>query len=415
MSSEKVLDPTPRCIFLATNFPPIIGGSATVYEAFAAGMQPRQCAVIATTHHYENQTEIKGWPEYDAKAPFIVKRIKYMRPLERIGHRSLFRKVADVCFSDIPIQLTALITLVRTIRQLKAEILVVGELRAGGLLGRLARQLTGVKLVFFIHGEELSTQFNSRVYGKNSFKNLKKSDAVITVSSFTQSLLCNVVGVDAGKVHLIPNGVNTEKFSPASVPTNLNSSGRFSKRQVVLSLGRLVPRKGFDYCIEAWPQVISAVPSAHYLIVGEGPYRETLKQRVIDLGLQDSITFHGRADDSEVLDLYRMSTCFAMPNRTMPDGDTEGFGLVFLEANACGKAVIAGNAGGAPDAVTHLNNGLLVDGNSVDQIANAMILLLTDTDLRLKIESNALIRAEHSSWKARIADLQNVFINELSS
>jgi phosphatidyl-myo-inositol dimannoside synthase len=408
MLTPKGLNKEIRCIFFATNFPPVIGGSATVYEAFAKGLKRNQCSVLATSHRYENQSEIENWREYDSQAPFRIDRMKYMRPLERYKKRNILQKIRDLFFSDIPIQLNALLHLIRTIKSQSANVLIIGELRAGGLLGRIAKRLTGIKLVFFIHGEELSTRFNSRLYGKNSFENLRRCDAIITVSSFTKDLLCESVGVDPRKVHLIPNGVDTERFFPAKSSINSGAVQRVLHKPTVLSLGRLVPRKGFDYCIEAWPQVLEKIPDAHYLLVGDGPYRDALEQRVVELGLQHSVTFYGRAEHDEIPDLYRLATCFAMPNRTMDDGDTEGFGLVFLEANACGKAVIAGNAGGAPDAVSHMQNGLLVDGTSINEIAAAMILLLSESKLRFEIENKGLQRAQQSSWQARVEELQLV-------
>jgi phosphatidyl-myo-inositol dimannoside synthase len=408
MSNPHALDKEIRCVLLATNFPPVIGGSATVYEAFSTGLKDHQCSVLATSHRYENQLEIDGWREYDAKAPFRIDRMKYMRPLERPYKRNIFQKILDICFSDIPIQLNAIFLLIKTIKRQHANVLIIGELRAGGFLGRIARRLTGVKLVFFIHGEELSTRFASRLYGKNSFENLRCSDGIITVSSFTKDLLCTSVGVDPRKIHLIPNGVDTKRFFPAKSSLDNVFSQSVLRKPTVLSLGRLVPRKGFDYCIEAWPEVLRAIPDAHYLVVGDGPYRGALEQRVAELGLQTSVTFYGGAEHDAIPDLYRFATCFAMPNRTMPDGDTEGFGLVFLEANACGKAVIAGKAGGAPDAVSHLQNGLLVDGNSIAEIAAAIVLLLSDPKVRSDIENKALLRAQQSSWQARVKELQLV-------
>ena len=141
-------------------------------------------------------------------------------------------------------------------------------------------------------------------------------------------------------------------------------------KRLVVGVGRLVPRKGFDQTIRGWQDVVAQHPTAHLMIVGDGPQRPELQELIASAGLQKHITLTGPLSDADLLAAYRSADLFIMPNRTMPDGDTEGFGLVFLEANACGRAVIGGKAGGAVEAVRDGETGLLVDGNSVQEIVS---------------------------------------------
>jgi phosphatidylinositol alpha-1,6-mannosyltransferase len=169
-------------------------------------------------------------------------------------------------------------------------------------------------------------------------------------------------------------------------------------------VGRLVARKGADRLIEAMPQIVRVCPDVHLLIAGDGPMRSKLEGLIQSLNLQRSVTLLGAVSDRDLDDLYALAEVFALPNREMPDGDTEGFGLVFLEANACGKPVVAGLAGGAPDAVTDQINGLTVDGNSVDAVAHAVNALFTDKDLYARLSQGALMVARRSGWESRAAD-----------
>jgi phosphatidylinositol alpha-1,6-mannosyltransferase len=135
----------------------------------------------------------------------------------------------------------------------------------------------------------------------------------------------------------------------------------------------VVARKGFDKTIGGWARVHAAHPDAQLVIIGDGPLRAELEAAALAVGESDSITLVGAVSDADLLAAYRSASLFVMPNRTMPDGETEGFGLVFLEANACGRAVIGGRAGGAVEAVKDGRSGLLVNGESVDEIAEAII------------------------------------------
>jgi phosphatidylinositol alpha-1,6-mannosyltransferase len=119
--------------------------------------------------------------------------------------------------------------------------------------------------------------------------------------------------------------------------------------------------------------------------------------------LVDQVVFVGQVADDELADHYRLGDVFIMPNRELPNGDTEGFGLVFLEANSCGLPVIAGRDGGSTDAVQDGGNGLVVNGHSVDDIAAAMLRLKEDPDLRARLRAQGLMVAARAGWaeKAR--------------
>jgi phosphatidylinositol alpha-1,6-mannosyltransferase len=173
-------------------------------------------------------------------------------------------------------------------------------------------------------------------------------------------------------------------------------------RRVLLTVGRLYARKGVDKVIEALPQTLQHIPDLVYLVVGEGTYRSTLEALVADHQVADHVIFAGSVPDHELNAHYSIADAFIMANRELPDGDTEGFGLVFLEANACGVPVVAGCAGGSTDAVTDRVNGLVIDGTSVAEIVTAVASLFSDEDLRARLVAQGRAVAEASSWNQRV-------------
>jgi phosphatidylinositol alpha-1,6-mannosyltransferase len=177
----------------------------------------------------------------------------------------------------------------------------------------------------------------------------------------------------------IAPGIDTDHFSPQDA-THLRSELGLVHKKVIVSVGRLVHRKGQDVLIEAMPTIIEQVPEAHLLMIGEGPYRSYLETRVKSLGIQESVTFIGRIQYADLPEYICVGDIFVMPSRSRLAGlEVEGLGIVYLEASACGLPVIAGNSGGAPDAVLHGETGLVVDGTRKADVAAATVELLLDS------------------------------------
>ena len=288
----------------------------------------------------------------------------------------------------------------RLIKHHHVGVLCIGELNSSAWLGELCRELTGCRLIYYIHGEEVTTHFEVGSFGKKRLQHLARADAIVAVSNFTRNTLLEL-GLPTERIHLIEDAVDTVHFCPGPVVHSFRQHWGVENKRLVVSIGRLVPRKGFDRSIEGWPSVLVQHPDAHLLIVGDGPQRGELESLLARHGLQESVTLTGPLSDADLLSAYRSAEFFMMPNRTMPDGDTEGFGLVFLEANACGRAVIGGKAGGAVEAVKDGETGLLVDGNVAADIAGAVIRLLANPGLRIRLEQNGLAHAQANSWTTR--------------
>jgi phosphatidylinositol alpha-1,6-mannosyltransferase len=207
------------------------------------------------------------------------------------------------------------------------------------------------------------------------------TDVVTFVSRYTRSRFATAFG-PAASLEYLPSGVDTDRFSPDPAGREeLRNRYGLGERPTVVCLSRLVPRKGQDILIKALPSIRQRVDGAALVIVGSGPYLDTLRKLAQDCGVADHVIFTGGVPSGELPAHYAMADVFAMPCRTRGAGmDVEGLGIVFLEASATGVPVIAGESGGAPEAVQHNKTGLVVDGSSVTKVGDAVTELLTDRD-----------------------------------
>lgn len=174
----------------------------------------------------------------------------------------------------------------------------------------------------------------------------------------------------------IAPGIDTQVFKPIDA-TELRNNLGLSDKPVIVSVGRLVPRKGQDQLIRALPAILKRIPNAHLLLVGSGNYQRKLEKLVAANSLQDSVTFTGRVNYDDLMRYICAGDIFAMPSRSRLGGlEVEGLGIVYLEASACGLPVLGGDSGGAPDAVLNGVTGLVVNGRDTQAIASAAIELL---------------------------------------
>lgn len=400
--------PQGGCLMVASIFTPIQGGSATVYANLCRYAPPGSMVALATRRHYETGAEIPGWREHDAVCGFPVHRLDLLRPQVMPAPANKLVSAWRYLTIDIPLRLKVVRTVWGLIRKHDIRVICIGELASMAWLAEFFRRVAGTRMVLYVHGEEVTQRMDAGSFGRQRAAHLQAADAVVAVSRFTERALAEQMGVSPERICLIENGVDTRRFSPGPDDASLRARFGLQGKRLVVAVGRLVPRKGFDKTIEAWSKVCRAHPDAHLVIVGDGPQRPELQALAGASGVAGSITFTGSVDDADLLAAYRSASLFVMPNRTMPDGDTEGFGLVFLEANACGRAVIGGRAGGAVEAVRDGVSGLLVNGESVDEIGNAIIRILGDDVLRGELEAGALRHAQMNSWTNRVGIFQDL-------
>lgn len=379
-----------RCLMVASTFAPLHGGSAVVYENLCMHMPPGSVRVLTAKTNYLTGREIEGWREHDRAVSFPVDRIPLLRPLMQPPPANIGVSLARFAFKDIPLYASVLLAAARLVKRHRINVVCIGELVAGSWLGIALRKALGTRLMIYVHGEEITTATSGRLHGNKRRDYLNAADKVIAVSSFTCDALTQQMGLRAEQVSLVQNGVDTDRFTPGERDPGLVQKHGLEGKKVVLTLGRLVPRKGADMGICAMAKVIRQRPDVHYLIVGDGELRPELERLIAQHDLGRHVTLVGPVSEPDLVRYFRLCDLFLMPNRTMPDGDTEGFGLVFREANACGKPVIGGRAGGVVEAVVDGESGYLVNGEDEDEIAEKVLAILGNEALAADLGQRGL-------------------------
>jgi phosphatidylinositol alpha-1,6-mannosyltransferase len=258
------------------------------------------------------------------------------------------------------------------------DLVYSGHWRATGLALRIAMAGLGRKphYVQAIHGSEvLYLLQNDAPRGHRRLFHWTTDSArrLVALGGYQGELLVRL-GVERSRIFVSPEGVDVDRFERVDPPTvgAIRDRHGLVGRFALLTVGRLVERKGHDTVIRALPRVVHDLPEVVYLIVGSGPYESHLRSLARELELDDRVVFCGHVPEGELVAYYHACDAFAMISRELAD-DTEGFGIVFMEAAACGKPTIGGRAGGVPDAIVDGETGLLVEPTAVEHVAEAIV------------------------------------------
>ncbi len=398
---------------IANNFPPVRGGSAVVYDNLARNAGGR-ILVLAPKINYKDGLPLIGWREHDRHAPYRIIRLPLLRTRLQEGRRGSMGKL-PLILGDVWIRLRLLATALAVIRQERICAVCIGELLASGWMLGILRRLSGVRLLVYVHGEEITTEDGYDKGGRRRRQALQ-ADRIIVVSRFTEAAIRSLLGPSANaKISLIGNGVDTRRFRCGKKQLELLEQYKLHGQFVFISVCRLLEKKGIDNAIRAFAELHAYGQDCTYLIVGVGPFRQELQEIADATSARSRIIFTGEVADEDLVEHYRLGDVFVMPNRELANGDTEGFGLVFLEANSCGLPVIAGRDGGSTDAVCHGQNGLVVNGNSVAEIASAMATLRFDAALRARLRKGGCAVAEVADWKEKAAMFVRLCTNEVDA
>jgi len=303
-------------------------------------------------------------------------------------------------------------TLVKICWDDQIDVTHCGLVLPDGLSGWLLQKTLGKPYIIYTHGKEILEHQNHPRWGKYMQVALASASRVVCNSHYTGEIL-KQVGVAPEKIVRICPGVDAKQWT-ADIESDRMAAMRqqyaLSDQPIILSVGRLIERKGHDKVIESLPLVLSQFPDAVYLIVGDGPERSRLENLRDRLGLQNSVRFTGAVSDTDLLAFYKLATLFAMISRQPPNShEVEGFGIVYLEANVSGLPVVAGRSGGVPDAVVEGETGYLVDPFSPEAIASAIIRLLENPQLCAQLAHYGRERAiKEFSWEQASDRLQKL-------
>ncbi len=362
-----------KTLIVTNDFPPRPGG----IQAFVHNMAVRQPAgsIVVYASTWRDGSEVA---RFDAEQPFPVirDRTKVMVPTPRVTRRAAEILRAEGCDS-----------------------VWFGAAAPLGLMAPALRRAGAGRLLGMTHGHEAA--WAQLPVARQLLRRIGEGTDVLTyLGEYTRSRIAAAVGPEpAGRMAQLPPGVDERIFHPDSGGAAVRERLGLADRPVVVCVSRLVPRKGQDTLIEAMPQILVDVPDAVLLIVGGDPYRAGLEKLVDARGVRSAVRFTGSVPWEELPAHYGAGDVFAMPCRTRRGGlDVEGLGIVYLEASATGLPVVAGDSGGAPDAVLEGETGYVVPGGTPAAAAERIVRLLKDEELRRRM-GEAGRRWVDRSWR----------------
>lgn len=287
------------------------------------------------------------------------------------------------------------------VRRLSIDRMLLAALFPFGPMALLLSKSTGIPFSIFVHGAELYPQKRKTKWVVSEI--FRSARRIICVSDFTRTALLRRFPWSRDPA-VIPPGTHPKIFKPAADRESLLARYGLEGRKVILTASRLVRRKGQAQVIRALPEITERVPEVLYLVVGSGPAEAELRALAREMGLSRQVRFPGYVPDQKLPECYALCDVFVLPSvetRHTESGalGIEGFPAVYLEASACGRPIVAGKSGGSDEAVLDGVTGILVDGENVGQIADAVVKLLLDEQLAARLGRNGRERVEKEfSW-----------------
>ena len=358
-----------RVLLISPDYPPALGGIQRLLHSITSAMPRAETRVVTLGHPRA--------ADFDSCHDQHVKRLN-------VGISSAFLR--NVVFN---------IGAIINVPNWKPDVILNGHIVSAPAATVLARRFRA-KNVLYTYGKEVSGRPGLTAWA------LRNADVGIAVSEFTKSQIVQAVGSGSlpSPVFVIHPGVQ--------LPSN--AVGSIAERPTILTTARLRDwYKGHDKILEALPAVKSVIPTVRWVVIGDGPIRSALEERVRGLGLSGCVEFQGAVSDQKRDEWLARASVFAMPAR-YPRGEIggEGFPVVYLEASAWGLPVVAGNVGGPREAVLHGETGLLVDPESSKDIADALIRLLSDQNYARRLGQQGRSRVEGAFlWEQVALQLEN--------
>lgn len=367
------------------DFPPEIGGVANYWGNLLLNLPEDKVVVLAP----ENDNSL----DFDVKQKYVVYRRRLLTTSSRVWPRwwPYLWQVYRLCRVESP------------------EQIIVGQVLPGGTIAWLMKKILNIPYILSFHGLDISmAQMTKR--RKKWFRFLVNSASKIIVNSdFTKQKLILVMGTVKAPIEIVYPCASILPLNEYSDLILNDFVDRYSvkNKKIILSVGRLVERKGFDQMIRVVSNIRRKMPFIHYFIVGRGPDKNRLESIVVHHNAEKYVTILSDVSDDELPYFYKLADLFVMLPRELADGDVEGFGIVFLEANLFHLPVLAGNSGGVPEAVENNVSGVLVDSSDIMQIQQAAESLLKNDENRRLMGDLGFERAQRLyNWPAQAKRLE---------
>lgn len=364
-------------LVLTADYPPIEGGISTVAYQVSRELAGMGHAVTVVAPYFSGQEA------FDAAEPVQVVRFR--------GYGLGWGRLAPMWWTARP-------------HMAAADCVIAINASHGGVLAWMHRK----RFITFAYAYEFLRFKRDGLPGRLLHKVYAAAERVISISRFTTENL-EKFGVSAARIATVhPGAVIPEPRTQADLDA-IRQRLVLDTEPIILAVGRFVSRKRHVTLVRALPAVLAQYPDALVVMVGQGPSQQAVAREAIALGVRDHVILPGRLSDDDVAALYQLCTLFALPTGADADGQVEGFGLVFTEAHAHGKPVVAGSSGGVVDAVLHEETGLLVEPDHPDALAAAILRLLDDPAYARRLGERGRARVEQElNWSAfsrRIVDV----------
>ncbi|MBY8868352.1 MULTISPECIES: glycosyltransferase family 4 protein [Streptomyces] len=353
-----------KTLVVTNDFPPRPGGIQAFLHNMALRLDPDRLVVYASTWNRSAEGR-RATAAFDAEQPFTVVRDRTTMLLPT---------------PDATRRATGLL------REHGCTAVWFGAAAPLGLMAPALRRAGAERLVATTHGHEAG--WAQLPGARQLLRRIGESTDTLTyLGEYTRSRIARALTpAAAARMAQLPPGVDEKTFHPGSGGAQVRARLGLSDRPVVVCVSRLVRRKGQDTLIRALPRILAAEPDTVLLIVGGGPYEKDLRRLAAETGVAASVRFTGAVPWAELPAHYGAGDVFAMPCRTRRGGlDVEGLGIVYLEASATGLPVVAGDSGGAPDAVLDGETGWVVRGAAPEEAADRIVTLLGDAELRRRM------------------------------
>ena len=368
-------------IFIFTlEFPPFVGGAGYYNYNLAFGLSRIGHKVVVFTCDYPERNEVVEVDNKLSRENIEVVRGKILQRSKIWLLQSMF-------------------CLYKYLKNKKKiyDFILVTDYRAQ-LVYSLVYKFVKNKFAITVYGTEIDLHFKKTSLKRILIRPLvyeffSRAEKIIAVSNFTRDRVCKYEPKWLKKLKVVYCGIDVSEFSGSEIESVINIREKVGlpiNSKIIVSISRIIKEKGQDMLIRSLPLIIKKVPNVKLVIIGDGPYIENLHSLDKELNVSDYIIFTGKLPRGDIAYWLKSSDIFALISRE--GSRIEGFGLVYLEANACGKAVIAGRTGGVPEAVEDGVSGLLVSPTDVNEISSKIIKLLTDDALRLKLEKQSYNR-----------------------
>lgn len=361
-----------RLLFVAPGFKPEVGGVAEYTHQLAThlALEGDEVTVLAPMFSVGEEVE-------DPKAPYRTRRY---RDRFRVREARLWTRVRGLA------RMCRLIG--KTIDETDPDVIVINQLHCReARAGMVVSVLKKVPYALITYGRDVTLPVGTRGGVRGELERmefrylLRRACRVLCVSRFTREAVVSS-GCPGERAEVVWPGMEMPDGDERGPRAGRCRGAGRGDRRVVLTVCRLVERKGVDRAIEAIAGLRREVPEVLLVVAGDGPELGSLRGLVEALGVEEHVKFLGRVSEQEKAEWYRRAEVFLMPNRELEDGDVEGFGIVFLEASSYGIPVVGGRSGGVGDAVEDGHTGYLVDSEDVHEIVERLRRLLVDDELR---------------------------------